>query len=70
MAVPAVELAPIPVRATDCGLLLSLSVKSRVAVSVPVVAGAKAMLTVQLAEAASVDPQVVETCVKSLGFVP
>src|SRR6185437_1921644 len=70
VAVPAVELVPTPVRATDCGLLLALSVKSRVAVSVPVVAGAKAILTVQLVEAASVAPQVVESCLKSPWPVP
>lgn len=70
VAVPAVELAPAPERVTDCGLLLPLSVKVRVAVRVPVVAGAKVMLTVQLVDAASEDPQVVEDCAKSPGSAP
>lgn len=49
---------PNPLRATCCGLLPALSVKVRVAVRVPETVGLKRMVTVQLADAASVEPQV------------
>ena len=51
---------PVPVPDTEicCGLLGSLSLKVRVAVRTPEVVGLKRMVTVQLDEPASVDPQV------------
>lgn len=49
---------PSPVRATSCGLLSALSVKARFAVRVPEAVGLKRIVTVQLAEATSVEPQV------------
>jgi hypothetical protein len=53
-------LVPRPDNATVCGLPLPLSLKSSVAVRVPVVVGAKTMLTVQLDEAARLVPHVSE----------
>lgn len=70
VAVPTVRLAPTPERATVWGLFAALSLKLRVAVRVPVAVGAKAMLTVQLDEAARVEPQVLESCTKSAGSAP
>lgn len=64
------EAAPRPVRATCCGLLPALSVKFNVAVRVPDVVGLKMILAVQLAEAASVEPQVVLKTAKSPALVP
>lgn len=49
---------PVPERATCCGLLAALSVKVRFAVRVPEVVGLKRTVTVQLAVAAKVEPQV------------
>ena len=49
---------PFPVRLTDCGLLLALSVTLSVADLAPTAPGAKAMLIVQVAFTASVAPQV------------
>ena len=60
VTLPDVPLAPSPVSETCCGLLVALSVKFRVAVRVPEAVGLKTMLAVQLAEAARVEPQVVE----------
>ena len=61
---------PRPVRETCWGLALSLSLKFKVAVRVPEVVGLKTMVAVQLAEAATVVPQVFERTPKSAGFVP
>ena len=47
-----VTLTPVPVNATFCGLVESLSVNTRVAVSVAATDGPKVTLTVQLAPAA------------------
>lgn len=47
-----------PETATCCGLLPALSVKLRAAVRVPEAVGLKRMVTVQLADAAKVEPQV------------
>lgn len=58
VAVPGESLAPRPETETSCGLPLALSVKVSAAVRVPEVVGLKRMVTVQLAEAASVEPQV------------
>ena len=49
---------PTPESATCCGLLPALSVKLRVAVRVPETVGLNRIVTVQLAEAARVEPQV------------
>lgn len=49
-----------PVSATVCGLPVAESLNMRVAERFPEVTGAKTMFAVQLAEAASVDPQVFE----------
>jgi hypothetical protein len=61
---------PVPVSVTCCGLVLSLSVNVRVAARPPVAVGAKMMFAVQLAEAASVAPQVFEYIWKSPGLAP
>lgn len=66
------ELDPVPVPETDrcCGLPLTLSEKLSVAVRVPTAVGLKMMFAVQLAEAASVEPQVLLKTAKSPAFVP
>jgi hypothetical protein len=51
-------LVPRPDSATVCGLLVSESLKLRIAVRAPVAVGPKTMFAVQLAPAASVAPQV------------
>lgn len=64
---------PMPVRATVCGLLLALSASLKLAVSVPVVVGAKVTLMTQLAPGFSVAgavPQVVLDTENWLGFFP
>jgi hypothetical protein len=53
-----VELVPRPVSETRCGLLGSVSVMVSAAVRVPDMVGLKSTVTVQLAEAASVEAQV------------
>src|SRR6266566_7222530 len=50
-----VELAPVPVRLTVCGLPVALSLTLSVALRVPVALGVNLALMVQLAPAASVD---------------
>jgi hypothetical protein len=57
------------VRITDCGLPAALSVRVRAAVKDPLAAGVNVTLTVQLAPAATLDPQLLVSA-KSLGFVP
>jgi hypothetical protein len=49
---------PVPVRLTDCGLPLALSVMVRVPLRTPVVVGVKVTLIVQLAPAPTLAPQV------------
>ncbi len=61
---------PVPVKLTDCGLLLALSVIASVADLAPTASGAKTMLMVQEAFTFSVCPQVAADCWKSLGLVP
>lgn len=61
---------PVPVKLTDCGLLLALSAMVSVADLAPTAPGAKTMLTVQDAFTFSVVPHVVADCVKSLGLAP
>lgn len=63
-------LVPKPERATVCGLLLSESLKFRIAPRVPTAVGPKRIFTVQLAAAARVVPQVLLKMEKSPGFVP
>lgn len=58
VVVPDEPLTPIPERETSCGLLLALSVKVSAAVRVPEVVGLKRIVTVQLADTASVEPHV------------
>jgi hypothetical protein len=67
--VPLVEV-PVPVKATFCGLPLPESLKLSVAARAPVAVGAKTIFAVQLAEAASDDPQVLLKTLKSAAFVP
>jgi hypothetical protein len=57
---PLEELGAYPESATVCAVELAEVLMLRVAVSVPLVSGAKMMLAVQLADAARVDPQVFE----------
>jgi hypothetical protein len=66
----AVEAVPNPESGAFCGLLLAESVKLKVAVRVPVDSGLKWMVTVQLALAARVDPQVLLAIEKSAALVP
>ena len=51
-------LEPVPERLRVCGLPVALSATLRVALRVPVAAGLKVTLIVQLAPAATLDPQV------------
>ena len=62
--------APVPARATVCGLLVALSVKVSIALREPVALGVNAMLAVQLADAARLVPQVLLEIEKSAAFVP
>jgi len=62
--------APVPDSATDCGLLVALSVNASVAVRVPVALGLNAMLAVQLPEAARLVPQVLLEIAKSVALAP
>jgi hypothetical protein len=72
---PVVVAAPVPLRVTFCGEVAALSAASRRAVSVPVFVGAKAMVTVHEAPAASVVAavevvQVPPVREKDVAFVP
>ena len=60
---------PVPERLTVCGLPLALSVMLSEAVRLPLAEGVNLTLIVQLAPAATLDPQFL-LCAKSLGFVP
>jgi hypothetical protein len=62
--------APVPDSATDCGLLLALSVKFRVAFLAPVAPGLKVTEAAQFDEAARLLPQVLLVIEKSPAFVP
>jgi hypothetical protein len=61
--------APVPVRLRVCGLPAALSVRVTAALRVPVAAGVKVTLIVQLAPAAIELPQLL-VCAKSPGLVP
>ena len=65
----AVDFAPVPVSVTLCGLTEELYKRVTEAVRVPVAVGWKITLIVQLAPAATLDPQLF-VCAKSLGFIP
>src|ERR1700685_469717 len=53
---------PMPERLTVWGLVIALSAISMVAKRVPFAVGLNSMLTVQLVDAAKIDPQVVADC--------
>ena len=55
--IPATAAVPVPERLTVWGLPLALSVMARVAARVPLVKGVKVTLRVQLAPAATLEPQ-------------
>jgi hypothetical protein len=61
--------APVPDSVTDCGLPVALSAMETDALRAPLAVGLKVTLIVQLAEAATLDPQVL-VCEKSPAFVP
>lgn len=61
---------PVPLSATLRGVEPLLTGKPQLAVRVPVAAGLKMMVVVQVAAAAKVDPQVVEEIAKSPASVP
>ena len=61
--------APVPLRLTVCASFAALETIERVADRVPAADGVKAMVTVQLAPAAKVPPQV-DVRMKSPAFVP
>jgi hypothetical protein len=69
-ALPPVVLAPVPERATVCGLLLAVSETDSVAALAPLAVGLNATETVQLADAARLVPQVLLEMLKSPGLVP
>ena len=54
----AVPIVPVPLRLTECGLPVALSVIVTTPVRVPVVVGVKVTLMLQFAPAATVLPQV------------
>ncbi len=56
----ALELAPVPLRLTTCGLPLALSETESVPLTVPDVVGLKVTLMVQLAPAATLAPQLLD----------
>ena len=61
--------APVPERLTDWGLPVALSVMARAAVRLPLAAGLKVTLMVQLALAANELPQLLDWA-KSLALTP
>jgi hypothetical protein len=67
---PPVAPAPVPEKLTVSGMLVLLEVMLHVALSAAVVEGLKTMAAVQLADAARLEPQVVEEMAKSAAFVP
>lgn len=64
------ELAPVPAKVTVSGVEELLLVMDHVAERVPEAVGEKTRFAVQLAEAASVEPQVVEEIAKSPVLIP
>lgn len=70
VALPPELLPPVPDKATVCGLLVAVSETVSDADRVPVADGLNAMDTVQLAEAARLEPQVLLETTKSAGSAP
>ena len=70
MLPPVEPVVPAPESATDCGLLLAASVKVRVALRLPVVAGLKWIVAVQLAAVARLEPHVILEIEKSDALGP
>ena len=64
-----VDAIPVPLTLTLWGLWETLSVTDTSALRVPAAVGWKVTVIVQLAPAATVEPQLVD-CAKSLGFAP
>ena len=62
--------APVPLRATICGVPVALSATDRFAASAPAAAGLNSTETVQLAAAANVVPQVVADFRNDVALVP
>jgi hypothetical protein len=62
--------APVPLRATESGVPELLLVMVHAAERAPAVVGLKKILAVQLADAARLDPQVVDETAKSPAFAP
>ena len=65
-----VVLAPVPERETVCGLFGAVSAKFREAARTPDAVGLNTIVTVQLAEAARLEPHVLAEILKSPAFVP
>ncbi|HEX5235716.1 MAG TPA: hypothetical protein VFW25_10345 [Silvibacterium sp.] len=65
-----VPLVPVPESDTVSGVALLLLVMLHEAVSGATIVGVNAMLTAQLADAARLEPQVVDVTAKSAAFVP
>ena len=61
---------PVPVRLTDCGLLVALSVNCNAAVRVPGAVGLKTTVAEQAPPATRLEPQVVPLSTKSAALVP
>jgi hypothetical protein len=59
-------IVPVPVRVSDCGEFVAVSVTVTMSEKVPTDSGVKVMVKLQLALAASVEPQVVPVWVKSV----
>jgi hypothetical protein len=69
-ALPAPVATPLPVRATDCGLLVAESVKLSVAVRAPLAVGLNTTEAEQVLAAARLVPQVLLAILKSPAFAP
>ena len=65
-----VDVEPVPESDAVCGLLPAVSEIVKVAVRAPVVVGLNTTVTVQLAEAARLAPQLLAEILKSPAFVP
>ena len=70
VTVGVVEAAPVPLRATVCGVPVALSAIDRLAASAPAAAGLNSTETVQVAPAASVAAQVVADFRKDVALAP
>jgi len=70
IGVSEIAAVPVPVRVTDCGLLVALSVSVKAALLAPVAVGAKATPILQEELAAMLVPQAFEVTIKSPGLEP